>query len=103
MPHRIDLEKLNTVVSQGGKLLVLFSTEWCGESRMTNLLIEELRENYSEIEFVEIDIDDNDLWENENLNLLSSPTVVGYNNRKVIFNVKGYQFKEDLIKLLDSI
>ncbi len=103
MPHRINIDQLNSLVSSGKKLLVKFSAEWCGQSKMAALLIEKVKQDYPDIEFVEIDVDDHNLWDNDTLKIKLVPTFVGYHNRQTVFNESDYQIEEDLRKLLDEL
>lgn len=103
MSHRINIDNLNSLVSSGKKIFVKFSAEWCGECKMTGLLIDKVKVDYPEIEFVEIDVDDNDLWENETLNITEVPTFVGYNDKQKVFVSSGYQIEEELRILLDQL
>ncbi len=103
MPRRVNVDELNTLVASGKKLLVKFSAEWCGQCKMARQLIEKVKVNYPEIEFVEVDVDDNDMWGNETLDIKVVPTFVGYDTRQTIFNQREYQVEEDFIKLLEQI
>ncbi len=103
MPRRVDVDGLNGLVASGKKLLVIFSAEWCGQSKMARMLVEKVKVAYPEIEFVEVDVDDNDMWGNDTLDIKVVPTFVGYDSRQTIFNQKEYQIEEDLIKLLEQI
>ncbi len=103
MPHRINVEELNSKVASGKKLIVKFSAEWCGQCRMSSLLIEKIKHDYEDIEFVELDIDDNNMWENDTLNIKVVPTFIGYDNKHIIINESGYHNEEELRSLIETL
>ncbi len=100
---RINIDELNSKVASGNKLLVIFSAEWCGECKMTQVLINKIKDDYPEIEIVDVDVDDNDMWDNDTLNITSVPTFVGYNDKQTVFNQPEYQVEDNLRKLLDQL
>ncbi len=103
MPNRKNIDELNSLVSSGRKLLVKFSAEWCGQCKMAALLIDKVKKDYPDIEFVEIDVDDHNLWDNDSLKIKVVPTFVGFNHKQTIFNEPEYQIEEKLRKLLDQL
>ncbi len=103
MANRIDVNELNSLVASGKKVFVKFSAEWCGECKMTEILINKVKVDYPEIEFVEVDVDDNDMWDNDSLNIKVVPTFVGFDNKQTIFNQPEYQVEANLRKLLDQL
>lgn len=103
MANRVDIEKLNSLIASGRKIFVKFSAEWCGQCKMAAILIEKVKQDYPEVEVVELDVDDNGLWDNENFNISVVPTYVGYNNKQRVFNQPEYQVEEDMRKLFDQL
>ncbi len=101
--ERINIDTLNSMVAKGEKLLVVFSAEWCGQCKMTKMLIEQVRVDYPEIKIVEIDVDDHELWDDSSLNITSVPTFVGFNNKQTQFNQPGYQGEESLRSLFEQL
>lgn len=103
MSKRVDLNELNTLVASGKKLLVIFSAEWCGQCKMTKLLIEKVQGNFPDIEIVEVDVDDNDLWDHETLKITKVPTFVGFKEKQTVFNEPGYKVENALIELFNKL
>ncbi|NQX83536.1 MAG: thioredoxin family protein [Mycoplasmataceae bacterium] len=101
--ERITIEELNIKILNNEVLFVSFTTEWCGQCKMSKLLINKVKKNYSNIIFVDVDVDDNDLWDNNILNISQVPTFVGFKGKKTIFNESGYQIEDDLINLLNKL
>ncbi len=100
---RIKIEELNTLISNGETLLVVFSAEWCGQCKMASMLIEKIKGDYPEVNIVDVDVDDNGMWDNDTLKITSVPTFVGYKNKQIIFNEPGYQLEENLRKLIEQL
>ncbi len=103
MAKRIDLNELNSLVANGKKLFVKFSAEWCGQCKMASLLLDKVQLDYPDIEFVEVDVDDNELWDHETLKISVVPTFVGFKNRETIFNQPEYQVEDSLRQLLEQM
>ncbi len=100
---RIDIQELNSTVETGKSILAVFSAEWCGQCKMTAMLIEKIAPDYPEIEIVDIDVDDNGMWDNETLDIKSVPTFVGYKDKQIVFNQPEYQVEDNLRKLLEQL
>ena len=100
--EKIEFKELNNKIEMDNNLLIVFSSEWCGQCKMTKLLIEKVKSDYPNLVFVEINVDDNNLWENEKLNIKSIPTFVGYKNKEQSFNTPGYQTEENLREILNT-
>jgi len=60
--EKIKIDNLNKKIENDEKLLLLIVAEWCGQCKMSKELLEKIIVNYSDIVFVEIDVDDNNLW-----------------------------------------
>ncbi len=103
MPHRINIQQLNSRINSGKKLLVKFSAEWCGQCRMSSLLIEKVKSDYDDIEFIELDIDDNDMWDDESLKIKKVPTFIGYDKKHLIINEEGYHNEEEIRNLIETL
>lgn len=101
--RKINIEELNSLVANNTTLLVKFSAEWCGQCKMASLLIDKIEGNFPEVEFVEVDVDDNNLWDNETLKITEVPTFVGYKNKTTVFNQPGYQVEDKLVELLNTL
>lgn len=100
---KINFEELNKKIELGEVLFVSFSAEWCGQCKMSKLLIEKLKGDYPHINFVEVDVDDNGMWDNDKFNISQVPTFVGFKDKKIIFNASGYQVEEALKELLNQL
>lgn len=98
---KIKLKNINDAIIKNENLVIVFSTEWCGQCKMAELLVNKIKGNYPNVVFVKMDVDDNDLWNDKIIEIQSVPTFIGYKNKNIIFNKEGYQNEDNLIKLLD--
>lgn len=101
--ERINIEELNKKVNNEQVILAVFSAEWCGQCRMSKLLIKKIKGDFPNIIFVEIDIDDNKLWDENTLKISQVPTFIGFKEKKIIFNESGYQSEIILRELLNNL
>lgn len=100
--EKILFADLSKRIESSKNLLVIISAEWCGECRMLKLLIDKIKEDYSDVTFLEIDADQEDLWENEKLDVKEVPTFFLYKEGEQINKVSGYQYEEKLREMLDQ-
>ncbi len=101
--EKIKIDVLNKKIETDENLVIIFTTEWCGQCKMSKELMEKIIENYSNVVFLEIDVDDNNLWDNESLGIKKVPITIGYKNKKIIFNEHGFQNEEKLNDLLKQL
>ncbi len=84
---------------QKTKVVVDFYASWCGPCRMLAPIIEELSQELNQINFIKVDID-----ELENLpkqfEVMSIPTIILFENGKLIKRNIGYIEKEELKKFI---
>ncbi len=100
---KVNIQELNSLVANNTTLMVKFSAEWCGQCKMASLLIDKVKGDFSEVEFVEVDVDDNNLWDDGTLNITEVPTFVGFKNKTTVFNQPGYQVEDKLVELLNKL
>lgn len=101
--EKINLIDVNRRIDTNEKVFLKVSAEWCGQCKMTKLIFDKIISKYPNIIFLEIDVDDNNLWDDKILNVKQVPTFIGYNKKKIVFDIVGYQAEEELLKLLDSL
>jgi len=89
---------LNTVAEfdetiASGVTLVDFFAEWCGPCKMLGPVLEEVSNEYSDIEFVKVNVDENmDLA--QRFQIMSIPTVYIFKDGEVIGQMGGYRDKD---------
>lgn len=92
MDELSTLEHLNTYsISNPSKLLVIdFKASWCAPCKAIKPFIDYLKENYPNVDFYEIDIEDEDKETIvNNFDIVKLPTFVYYKNGKVCETLIG--------------
>lgn len=84
-----------------GYTLVDFYADWCGPCKMLGPILEELDNEYSNINFVKVNCD-NDIDLAEGYGIMSIPAVFLLKDGQVVANTLGYHGKEDMKKFIDS-
>lgn len=100
----IDTSELELL--KGKKVIVMFSTTWCGECTMNKPIIAKVEKSYPEIEIVEIDVDKNELWTDDgNLDyaITESPTWIGFSENNEVFRLTNFQNEKQLIELFEKL
>ena len=89
------------VLKSDKKVLVDFWAPWCGPCRMLLPVIEEIAEERDDIKICKINVDD----ESElaaSFGIMSIPTLLVFENGKVVKKSLGAKPKEDVLELLDE-
>lgn len=103
-----EFEKLKQTNSK--PLFVIFSTTWCGVCKMNLPVIQPIINQYENlIDFVSIDVDEENAWEedgNQKYAIQTVPTYQLYYHQKLLFNHSNFltpeSLKEQLIKVLEN-
>ena len=84
----ITAEQLKTKLNNGEKLLVDFYAEWCGPCKSLMPRLEILEKEFSHIQFVKVDVDQNQSYMSES-GIRSVPTVKIYDGETLINQSAG--------------
>lgn len=95
--HATD-ENFNELIN-GKKVIVDFFATWCGPCKMLSPVLESLSTEYSEVTFVKVDVDDCHNVSKE-YGIMSVPTLMKFENGKLIDTKVGYQNINELRKWL---
>ncbi len=97
--RQITADEFDSAIATG-KVLVVFSANWCAPCRMQEQVLEELvNEVGHEVTVVKVDPDrDRSLAERLDVNVI--PTSVVYNNGNALKILVGIQQKETLLQIL---
>lgn len=82
--------------------LMDFSSEWCVPCQKQSPIIDKLSDEYKEVDFEEIDIEENNEKANE-YNVSAIPTIIIESDDEVKEKFVGFTEKQDLEKALDKI
>lgn len=100
--REITITELKELQKQGKKLLVDLKAKWCMPCKQLIPRLENIQKEYNDVEFVMIDVDDNQEGCVE-LGIRGVPTVIIYNGETTIDRTSGIQsdgyYKEVLNKL----
>lgn len=82
--NKVKISELKEIIKKEKNVLVSFKTEWCGVCKINAPMVRNVYErNKSEITFLEVDVDKEDLWKedgNEEFSILLVPTYNFYSN-----------------------
>lgn len=95
--HATD-ENFNELIN-GKKVIVDFFATWCGPCKMLSPVLESLSTEYPEVTFVKVDVDDCRNVSKE-YGIMSVPTLMKFENGKLIDAKVGYQNINELKKWL---
>lgn len=100
--REITISELKGLQSQGKKLLVDIKAKWCMPCKQLIPRLENMQKDYGDIEFVTIDVDDNQEGCIE-LGIRSVPTVMLFKGEELINRSQGAQsesFYKDILNKL---
>ena len=85
-----------------GKVVIDFYADWCGPCQMIAPLVEKLAEEYTDIEFYKVNVDDNQELAIKN-NIMSIPTICFLKDGKEINRVVGFIAKQEFKEYLEKM
>ena len=100
--REITIDELKKSQSEGKKILVDFKARWCSPCKTLIPRLDKLSNEYPNVEFFAIDIDDN-MDAALDLGIRSVPTVIIYNGEEILNRSQGAQpdsFYKDILNSL---
>jgi thioredoxin len=100
--REITITELKELQSQGKNILVDVKAKWCMPCKQLIPRLENIQKDYNDVEFVTIDVDDNQEGCME-LGIRSVPTVMVYKGEELINRSQGAQsdgFYKDILNNL---
>ena len=94
MVKQIDSKEFKEVIKEGKTVVDLFAT-WCGPCKMLSPILDEISEEITTTKFYKMDVDDNQDVARE-YNVMSIPTVLIFENGKLVNTIVGLRSREDL-------
>lgn len=98
----VTSEELETMISNGEKILLDFYADWCGPCKSLIPRLESMESSYENVKFVKLNVDENQSYAVKK-GIRSVPTVMFLNGQKVINTSVGIQsdnfYKEILTEL----
>ena len=98
-----DLNNLKENLSKDKLSIIKFYAEWCGPCKMLAPVLEEISNEYSNIDIYEVDIDDDtkeELVKQYSVNVV--PTVIFVKGGKTVANFAGYKPKDEILKYINE-
>ncbi len=91
----------NEVLNYEGKVLVDFWASWCGPCKMIAPVVEEIANEFEgKLKVGKVNVDE-EAELSINYQVMSIPTILIFENGKLIDKAIGYRGKEELIQLLN--
>ena len=94
MVKQINTDEFKEVIKEGKVVVDLFAT-WCGPCKMLSPILDEISEEITTTKFYKMDVDDNQDVARE-YNVMSIPTVLIFENGKLVNTIVGLRSREDL-------
>ena len=96
----INAEEFNEL-TKSGLTLVDFFAEWCGPCKMLGPVLEELDNEYPDIDFVKVNVDDN-MELAEKYGIMSIPNVHIFKDGESIANMQGFRDASSVKEFIDN-
>ena len=103
MIHHIENERILSEVLNSEKLIVIdFFAEWCGPCQMLTPILKELDEEYENVEFFKVNVDESQECAMR-YGVTAMPTLIFFKNGEEVERQIGFLSKEELSKILDDL
>lgn len=99
MVKEISQIEFSNVIKSNKKVLVDCYAPWCGPCKMISPIVDSLSEEFNNVEFYKINVDEAEEVASE-YGIMSIPTVIIFENGEVKNRIVGFQSKEELEELL---
>jgi thioredoxin 1 len=98
----VSQEDFDTVVTQAtGKVLVDFWAEWCGPCRMVGPVLEEMADDYPDVAFVKLNVDEAPAVA-QRFNVMNIPTILAFQGGEVRQRIVGAMPRQRLVEELGT-
>lgn len=82
--------------------VVDFFADWCGPCKMLSPVLEELSEEYTNVSFYKVNVDDSSSLA-RNYGVMSIPTLIFFKNNEIFKTLTGLRSKNELIELIKEL
>lgn len=94
--------EFSTLQKEGKKILLDLWAPWCGPCRMLIPRLEQMSENYNDVEFVKINVDENRDFA-MTMGIRNVPTVIIFNGGEEISRMIGAKGENEYKEILDNL
>ena len=95
-------EQFDKTISENSAVFVDFYADWCGPCKMVGPIVEELADEYPNITFLKVNVDENEALAHE-FGIMSIPTLIAFKDGQVAQQIVGFQPKEAFKEVLDNL
>ena len=88
-------KQLDSIIKQDGKVVIDCYAPWCGPCKMLAPIMDELANEFKDIKFYKINIDDNEDV-SIRYNVMSIPTILVFENGELVKQTVGFKSKDKL-------
>ena len=96
----INKEEFNEVIKEGYTLVDFFA-DWCGPCKMLGPVLEQVDEEYPDVTFVKVNVDDN-MELAEKYGIMSIPAVYLFRNGEVLNKMIGFSDATGVRRFIDD-
>lgn len=100
--HISDAEFEQKVLKASKPVMVDFYADWCGPCKLAAPILEDLAKEQQKVQILKMNVDEHPETA-RNLNIMSIPTVVLWDQGKEVERQIGFTGKQGYVKLIDMI
>lgn len=95
------MNKIEEIISkENGKVIIDFWATWCGPCKMLSPVLDEIVSENNDIQVFKFNVDENqDLV--EQLKISNVPTLLFYNNGKLLDTTSGIKSKQEILEIIN--
>lgn len=95
------MNKIEEIISkENGKVIIDFWATWCGPCRMLSPVLDEIVSENVDIKLFKFDVDENQELI-EQLKISNVPTLLFYNNGKLLDTTSGIKSKQEILEIIN--
>lgn len=97
----LNKDNINEVVEGNKNIALDFKAEWCGPCKMFGPIFEKVSNDYDDVVFAKVDIDESPEIANY-FNIRGVPTVAFIKNKELVYIEAGMHTEKKLRKIIDK-
>lgn len=95
------MNKIEEIISkENGKVIIDFWATWCGPCRMLSPVLDEIIGENADIKLFKFDVDENQELV-EQFRISNVPTLLFYNNGKLLDIINGLKSKQEILEIIN--